>query len=125
MGTTWSKRMVKSSSYRPGAVDRGSLRCASVPCDYGGNLDGECFSRRESEKEEISVNEKYVDGSEQLVVELYARDLTGSCVFYQALGFQVLREEEDFVEMQWEGTRFMLDARNDLPPLPKHPVGNI
>ena len=71
------------------------------------------------------MNEKYVDASEQLVVELYARDLAGSSVFYQALGFQVLREEEVFVEMQWESTRFMLVARHDLPAPPKFPVGNI
>lgn len=71
------------------------------------------------------MNEKYVDASEQLIVELYVRDLAGSCVFYQALGFKMVREEEDFVEMQWEGTRFMLDAGHDVPAPPKFPVGNI
>lgn len=69
----------------------------------------------------------YVDSRDQLIVELYIHNIKASCAFYQALGFQLIHEEEDFVELQWENSRLMLDSSPDLlPPLPaQHPVGNI
>ena len=69
----------------------------------------------------------YVDSRDQLVVELYVHNIKASRAFYQALGFQLIREEEDFVELQWENSRLMLDSSPDLlSPLPaQHPVGNI
>jgi catechol 2,3-dioxygenase-like lactoylglutathione lyase family enzyme len=68
---------------------------------------------------------RYIDSSAQLVVELYARDLAASCAFYQALGFQLFRKEEDFVELKWEDTLFFLEAVPDAPPPPPYPVGNV
>jgi catechol 2,3-dioxygenase-like lactoylglutathione lyase family enzyme len=69
----------------------------------------------------------YIDSRDQLVVELYVRNMKESSAFYQALGFQVIREEEDFMELQWESAWIMLDASRDtVPPSPvQHPVGNI
>ena len=68
---------------------------------------------------------RYVDSSEQLVVELYVRDLAASCAFYQALGFQLFRNEGDFAELKWEDTLLFLEANPDAPPPPPYPVGNI
>jgi lactoylglutathione lyase len=57
----------------------------------------------------------YVPATEQLVVEVYARDLPRSIAFYQALGFEALSVEPDFVVLTWENHQFFLEARSDLP----------
>ena len=75
-------------------------------------------------QKDLTVN-KYVDSNAQLVVELYVRDLEASCAFYQALGFQLHRKEEDFVELKWEDHLFFLEAVPDTPPPPSYPIGNI
>jgi catechol 2,3-dioxygenase-like lactoylglutathione lyase family enzyme len=64
----------------------------------------------------------YVPSTLQLVVEVYVRNLKRSAEFYTRLGFQVLRAEEDFMELAWEQHRFFLEERSDLPnpePLPQ------
>lgn len=67
----------------------------------------------------------YVPSTEQLVVEVYARDLARSVDFYQALGFEVLSAAPDFVVMAWENHRFFLEARSDLPAPHEHPQANL
>jgi catechol 2,3-dioxygenase-like lactoylglutathione lyase family enzyme len=67
----------------------------------------------------------YVDSTEQLVVELFVRDLHRSLGFYRALGFDVLREEETFAVVAWEAHRLFLDQRDDLPEAPATPVMNV
>lgn len=39
---------------------------------------------------------KYVSSLNQLIVELYARNLRVPCAFYQQPGFQLVREDGDF-----------------------------
>lgn len=51
---------------------------------------------------------RYVDPTEQLVTEILVKDIRRSVVFYQRLGFQVLREGGDFVELTWEDHRLFL-----------------
>jgi catechol 2,3-dioxygenase-like lactoylglutathione lyase family enzyme len=68
---------------------------------------------------------EYVHSGEQLVVELYVRNLRESCEFYRGLGFQVVREEGNFVELQWEDSLLFLDEVEDAPLPPQHPIGNI
>jgi catechol 2,3-dioxygenase-like lactoylglutathione lyase family enzyme len=68
---------------------------------------------------------RYVDSTEQLVVELFVRDLPKSLAFYRALGFEVLREEERFAVVAWEDHRLFLDQRDDLPEAPATPVMNV
>jgi catechol 2,3-dioxygenase-like lactoylglutathione lyase family enzyme len=65
------------------------------------------------------------DEFEQLVVELYVRDFKASCKFYQAFGFQMVRDEGDFAELQWEDALLFLEADPNAPPPPSFPVGNI
>jgi catechol 2,3-dioxygenase-like lactoylglutathione lyase family enzyme len=67
----------------------------------------------------------YVDPTEQLVVELFVRDAARAKAFYERLGFTVLEDRGDFVELTWEGHRLFLDERPDLPPPPAHPRANV
>ena len=50
----------------------------------------------------------YVDSTEQLVCEVVARDIKRSVAFYRSLGFELLRDAGDFVELTWEDHRFFL-----------------
>ena len=67
----------------------------------------------------------YVSSANQLIVELYVRNLRASCAFYQQLGFQLARDDGDFVELQWVDSRLFLEEVLDAPPPPSYPVGNI
>jgi catechol 2,3-dioxygenase-like lactoylglutathione lyase family enzyme len=50
----------------------------------------------------------YVDPTEQLVCEVVVRDIKRSVAFYRSLGFEVLRDAGDFVELTWEDHRLFL-----------------
>lgn len=52
---------------------------------------------------------KYVDSTEQLVVELLVSNLDRSIDFYTALGFTLLRREGSFAALAWEEHRLFLD----------------
>jgi catechol 2,3-dioxygenase-like lactoylglutathione lyase family enzyme len=68
---------------------------------------------------------RYVDSIEQLVVELFVRDLKRSIAFYRALGFELLREEHGFAALAWEDHRLFLDQRSDLAEPPATLVMNV
>ena len=51
---------------------------------------------------------RYVDPTEQLVTEIFTRDINRSVAFYCRLGFELLREDDGFVELGWEGHRLFL-----------------
>jgi catechol 2,3-dioxygenase-like lactoylglutathione lyase family enzyme len=67
---------------------------------------------------------RYVDATEQLVVEIFVRDAWQSKKFYQQLGFDVLADRGSFVVLGWEGHELFLDERPDLIR-PEHPVANV
>ena len=67
----------------------------------------------------------YVLSTEQLVVEVYARNLPRSIEFYRALGFEVLSVEADFAVLTWENHRFFLEPRSDLPAPTDQPQANM
>ena len=75
----------------------------------------------------------YVDSTEQLVTEILVRDIKRSTEFYLRLGFQLLRNANDFVELTWENHRLFLaelsafrDASGVTPPAaPQFPVANL
>jgi catechol 2,3-dioxygenase-like lactoylglutathione lyase family enzyme len=50
----------------------------------------------------------YVDPTEQLVCEVVVRDIKRSVAFYRSLGFELLRDAGDFVELTWEAHRLFL-----------------
>jgi catechol 2,3-dioxygenase-like lactoylglutathione lyase family enzyme len=76
---------------------------------------------------------KYVQPIEQLVTEIVVRDIKRSTEFYRRLGFQLLRDGDDFVELTWEDHRLFLAQLSafdgvenvELPAPPKFPLANI
>ena len=51
---------------------------------------------------------EYVPPTEQLVTEIVVRDIQRSVRFYRLLGFALLRDGGDFVELTWENHRLFL-----------------
>ena len=75
----------------------------------------------------------YVDPTEQLVTEIVVRDIGRSTTFYLRLGFALLRDGGDFVELTWEDHRLFLAEASafdgvtpgDSPAPPQFPPANI
>jgi uncharacterized glyoxalase superfamily protein PhnB len=51
---------------------------------------------------------KYVDSTEQLVTEIFVKDIRKAMSWYQSFGFELLRDGGDFVELTWEDHRLFL-----------------
>ena len=76
---------------------------------------------------------KYVASVEQLVTEIVVRDIKRSTDFYRRLGFDLLRDGGDFVELTWEDHRLFLaelSAFREIGEIessarPKFPLANI
>ena len=76
---------------------------------------------------------RYVDPTEQLVTEIVVKDIRRSVDFYRRLGFELLRDGGDFVELTWEDHRLFLaelsafrDARDaPLTTPPLFPIANV
>ena len=58
---------------------------------------------------------RYVDSTDQLVTEIVVRDIRGSVDFYRRLGFELLRDGGDFVELTWEDHRLFLAQPSAFP----------
>ncbi|HEY8224174.1 MAG TPA: VOC family protein [Pyrinomonadaceae bacterium] len=76
---------------------------------------------------------RYVDPTEQLVTEIVVKDIRRSVDFYRRLGFTLLRDGGDFVELTWEDHRLFLaelsafrDAQGTVPATtPPFPLANV
>ena len=76
---------------------------------------------------------RYVDSTEQLVTEIVVREIARSTAFYRRLGFSLLRDGGDFVELTWEEHRLFLaelSAFQGVDPMefsepPRFPRANI
>jgi catechol 2,3-dioxygenase-like lactoylglutathione lyase family enzyme len=75
---------------------------------------------------------KYIDSTEQLVTEIFVKDIKNSAHFYRLLGFSLLRDGGDFVELTWEDHRLFLaelsalrDDHLALPSPTSLPMANI
>jgi catechol 2,3-dioxygenase-like lactoylglutathione lyase family enzyme len=75
---------------------------------------------------------RYVDATEQLVTEIVVEDIKRSVGFYVRLGFTLLRDGGDFVELAWEDHRLFLaelsafrEAAAAPSPPPKFPRANV
>jgi catechol 2,3-dioxygenase-like lactoylglutathione lyase family enzyme len=55
----------------------------------------------------------YADAAQQLVVEIYTRNIEKSRDFYESFGFDVIRDEGDFIEMKWEEKTLLLEQVKD------------
>lgn len=69
--------------------------------------------------------EPYVPTTDQLVTEIFVRDLDKSLAFYEHLGFKRLRKDGGFAELTWDGHKLFLDQRSKLPPPPDFPAANM
>jgi len=67
----------------------------------------------------------YVPPEQQLVVEIFVRDMTRTKAFYQQLGFEVSEDRGTFVVLMWEGHELFLDERSDLATPPSVPQANV
>jgi catechol 2,3-dioxygenase-like lactoylglutathione lyase family enzyme/ketosteroid isomerase-like protein len=75
----------------------------------------------------------YVPPTEQLVTEIVVRNIRRSTEFYRRLGFALLRDGGDFVELTWEDHRLFLAELSafhgaepvDLPAPPRFPPANV
>ena len=75
----------------------------------------------------------YVHPTEQLVTEILVSDMKRSADFYRALGFELLRDAGDFMELTWEDHRLFLaelaafhDIKDvDVPARPAFPIANV
>ena len=75
----------------------------------------------------------YVHPTEQLVTEIVVRDMRRSASFYRSLGFELLRDGGDFMELTWEDHRLFLAELSafhdmdgaDLPARPALPIANV
>ena len=74
---------------------------------------------------ESGAIERYVDPTEQLVTEVFVRDIAKSTAFYRRLGFELVRDDGDFVELAWEGHLLFLDERPDMGPVPDTVQANV
>ncbi len=76
---------------------------------------------------------RYVDPTEQLVTEIVVREMKRSVEFYRSLGFELLRDDGDFIELTWEGHRLFLvelstfDEIEHVAPAPvdQRPSANV
>jgi catechol 2,3-dioxygenase-like lactoylglutathione lyase family enzyme len=66
----------------------------------------------------------YVPATEQLVVEVYVRNLDLALGFYGTLGFEVVSREEGFATVAWEGHRLFLDEQPRFEA-PASPQANV
>jgi catechol 2,3-dioxygenase-like lactoylglutathione lyase family enzyme len=63
--------------------------------------------------------------NEQLILELYVRNISASAAFYQGFGFRLLRAEAHFVELGWDQTQIYLEEVEDAPAPNGPSVGNV
>ncbi len=67
----------------------------------------------------------YVPATQQLVAEIFVRDIERSKAFYGELGFTIEHDRGRFVVLSWEDHELYLDARDDLGQPPATPQVNI
>jgi catechol 2,3-dioxygenase-like lactoylglutathione lyase family enzyme len=68
---------------------------------------------------------RYVDSTQQLVVELSVRNLGRSLAFYEGLGFQVQRREASFAVVAWEDHQLFLSQDGLLMGPLAAPIMNV
>ena len=68
---------------------------------------------------------RYVDSTQQLVVELSVRDLERSLAFYKGLGFLIQRQEPSFAVVAWEDHQLFLSEDGLLTQPLAAPIINV
>ena len=88
---------------------------------------------RDSGGQAPATMNRYVEPIEQLVTEIVVRDIRRSTAFYRRLGFSLLRDAGNFVELTWEDHRLYLAEasafhgidRVEVAAPPQFPAANI
>ncbi len=62
---------------------------------------------------------------DQLIFELYVRDLDAAVHFFEQFGFDVHRRQGNFVELIWGQARIFLEQTERAPTLDGQVVGNV
>jgi catechol 2,3-dioxygenase-like lactoylglutathione lyase family enzyme len=75
----------------------------------------------------VGVEQNMADEAlyDQLIFELYVRDLESSIGFYEQFGFSILRREGHFVELQWGPALLFLEETERAPTMDGRIVGNV
>src|SRR3954471_22060258 len=81
-------------------------------------------SSRLAERDNRIMASRYVDSTEQLVTEIVVREISRSTEFYRGLGFELLRDGGDFVELTWEQHRLFLAERSAFRGAESIPLGD-
>jgi len=76
---------------------------------------------------------RYVDPTEQLVTEILVSNIHRSVEFYLRLGFALLRDDGNFVELTWEDHQLYLAEPSAFPEIvppeppsaPAFPLANV
>jgi len=68
---------------------------------------------------------RYVDSTQQLVVEIFTRDLQKSMGFYRQIGFELISSDATFATLAWEGHRLFIEELPQLPPVLEFPQANM
>ena len=66
----------------------------------------------------------YVPATEQLVVEVYVRNLDRALDFYRSLGFELVGRKGSFAAVAWEGRQLFLDEQSHFERSPS-PQANV
>jgi catechol 2,3-dioxygenase-like lactoylglutathione lyase family enzyme len=69
--------------------------------------------------------DRYVDPKDQLIFEIYTKDMRKSIEFYQKFGFAVLRRDSNFAELGWEASKLYLEEISDPIVGSSELAGNI
>jgi catechol 2,3-dioxygenase-like lactoylglutathione lyase family enzyme len=64
----------------------------------------------------------YVSAREQLMVEVYVRNLQTSSEFYRRFGFEVVSQEGAFMTLKWENIPLAIKEMPSAPPPLPYPV---
>ncbi len=62
---------------------------------------------------------------QQLVVEIFVRDIERSKSFYERLGFAISEDRGGFVILEWDGHMLLLDERKEQRTAPSDPQANV
>lgn len=69
--------------------------------------------------------QQYVPSTDQLVVEVFVRDIERTRAFYTTLGFEVEGVKPGFLTVSWEGHKLFFDQQPNLGDVPTQPQANV
>lgn len=68
---------------------------------------------------------RYVQPTQQLVLEIFVRDLARAKGFYESLGFELHSEKPGFATLTWEDHYLFLDEQGDTVLRLEKPQANV